>query len=170
MSQHDNQDDARFDNWAVNFNDYYHQGSRVEAEFLFSRNLIIAARRWTSYIDEAIRAKTGHSRAHWQTLFGIAFAETPVTTLDLSERMGVQWPSLVRTLNELESKALIRRWKNPEDRRSRLVEITDNGREALADVKEVLDPKRHELFADFEEDELRVATELMERLYKKMER
>lgn|GEM_PF-951303 len=157
--------ERNFDNWATNAERFYEQGSRNEIEFHFSRLLILAARRWTIFIDDAIRGQTGHSRANWQTLFSIAFSDGPIATLDLSERMAIQWPTLIRSLKELEARGLIRRWTNPDDRRSRLIEITAEGRQALDEVQAVLDPTRHELFAIYSDDELRLGTDLLKRLF-----
>lgn len=158
-----------FDNWAKEFHRFYRKGARPDHEFRFSRILILCGRRWTSHIDELIRQKTGHTRARWQTLFAIAFADEQVTTLDLSERMGVQWPTLVRTLNDLEAEGLVRRKLNPHDKRSRLIMITASGRKVVAQVKKVLDPARHMMLEDFTEEELVAGERMLQRLFQKLQ-
>ncbi|PQA89497.1 MarR family winged helix-turn-helix transcriptional regulator [Hyphococcus luteus] len=162
MSEDHSQKD--FDAWATEYRQYYKKSSRADFEFRFSRMLILASRRWTAYIDEAVQQETGHTRARWQTLFAIAFADEPVATLDLSERMGVQWPTLIRSLNDLETEGLIKRKMNPDDKRSRLVTITPKGRKALMQVKKVLDPLRQNALQQFTKEELATAENLLERL------
>ncbi len=157
--------EGEFDSWATRFGEFYREGSRRELEFRFSRTLILAARRWTTVIDETIRQRTGQPRARWQTLAALAFSDGPIATIELAERMAVQWPTLVRTLNELEAERLIERKINPVDRRSRLVTITDAGRAVFVDVKKVLDPTRAAILERFADEELRAAERLLERFF-----
>lgn len=157
--------EGEFDSWATRFGEFYPDGSRPELEFRFSRLLILAARRWSSYIDEAIRKKTGQPRARWQTLAALAFSDGPIATIELAERMAVQWPSLIRTLDGLEAEGLIERKINPADKRSRRVTITDKGLAVFRQVKAVLDPTRAALLEGFSDDELRVAERLLDRFF-----
>jgi len=147
-------DEGEFDGWATRFAQFYPAGSRNELEFRFSRLLILAARRWSTYIDEVIRERTGQPRSRWQTLAALA-----------AERMAVQWPSLIRTLDALEAEALIERRINPADKRSRLVTITPKGLAVFRDVKAVLDPSRGELLEGFSDEELAVAERLLDRFF-----
>ena len=157
--------EGEFDGWATRFGEFYADGSRHELEFRFSRLLILAARRWSSYIDEAIREKTGQPRARWQTLAALAFSDGPIATIELAERMAVQWPSLIRTLNELEGEGLIERRINPADKRSRRVTITVKGLAVFREVKAVLDPTRAALLEGFSDEELHMAERLLERFF-----
>ena len=157
--------EGEFDGWATRFGEFYPDGSRAELEVRFSRLLILAARRWSTFIDEAIRQKTGQPRARWQTLAALAFSDGPIATIELAERMAVQWPSLIRTLNELEGEGLIERRINPEDKRSRLVTITDKGLAVFREVKAVLDPTRAALLEGFSDEELHVTERLLERFF-----
>ncbi|MGZ3173500.1 MAG: MarR family winged helix-turn-helix transcriptional regulator [Croceibacterium sp.] len=157
--------EGEFNSWATRFGEFYPDGSRAELEFRFSRLLILAARRWSTFIDEAIREKTGQPRARWQTLAALAFSEGPIATIELAERMAVQWPSLIRTLNELEAEGLVERRINPADKRSRLVTITDKGVAVFREVKAVLDPTRAALLESFSTEELQVSERLLERFF-----
>lgn len=156
---------GEFDGWAKRFAEFYTGGSRAELEFRFSRLLILAARRWSTYIDEVIRQRTGQPRSRWQTLAALAFSDGPIATIELAERMAVQWPSLVRTLNDLEAEGLIERRVNPADKRSRLVTITQQGLAVFDEVKTVLDPARAALLREFADEELATAERLLERFF-----
>jgi len=157
--------ESEFDNWATRFGEFYAPGSRAELEFRFSRLLILAARRWSTFIDEAIKQKTGQPRARWQTLAALAFSAGPIATIELAERMAVQWPSLIRTLDGLEAEGLIERRVNPADKRSRLVTITPRGLEVFREVKAVLDPTRGALLEGFTGEELAAAERLLGRFF-----
>lgn len=165
MSGPDQNEGGEFGSWAKRFREFYPEGSRDELEFRFSRLLILAARRWSTFIDEAIRQKTGQPRARWQTLAALAFSDGPIATIELADRMAVQWPSLIRTLDGLEAEGLIERRINPADKRSRLVTITDKGLAVFRDVKAVLDPTRGALLEGFSDDELSAAERLLDRFF-----
>ena len=157
--------EGEFDSWATRFGEFYAQGTREELEFRFSRLLILAARRWSTFIDEAIRQKTGQPRARWQTLAALAFSAGPIATIELAERMAVQWPGLIRTLDGLEAEGLIERRVNPADKRSRLITITAKGLALFRDVKAVLDPTRASLLEGFSDRELAAAERLLDRFF-----
>jgi MarR family transcriptional regulator for hemolysin len=161
--------EGEFDSWATRFGDFYAKGSRGEVEFRFSRLLILAARRWGTFIDDAIRQKTGQPRARWQTLAALAFSDRPIPTIELAERMGVQWPSLIRTLDGLEAEGMVERRINPTDKRSRLVAITAHGLHIFQEVQAVLDPLRGALLRDFSDEELAAAEGMLERFFAAIE-
>lgn len=152
-----------------NFARFYPQGSRVEAEFHFSRRLITAARLWQNLIDGTLKAATGQNRARWQTLFAIAFADPPVTTLKMAERLKLRWPTMVRTLANLEGEGFITRSDNPDDGRSRLIEITGEGRDMLDRTQGILDPQRHQVMADISDEDLATATRVLATIMARIE-
>lgn len=163
MSERDTDEEAgEFDAWATRFGEFYPGGSRSELEFRFSRLLILAARRWSTFIDEVIRQRTGQPRSRWQTLAALAFSDGPIATIELAQRMAVQWPSLVRTLNDLEGEGMVERRIDPADKRSRLVSITPKGLAVFREVKAVLDPTRAALLEGFGDRDLAAAERLLE--------
>jgi MarR family transcriptional regulator for hemolysin len=153
--------ESGFERLATHYHDFYPAGTREDLEFRLTRRLILVTRWWTTLIDEAIKRETGQSRARWQTLFVIAFSGESTTTMTLSERLGVQWPNLVRMLNQLEADGLITREDNPDDRRSRLISLTAEGRDIIREVKPVLDRTRHGVLEHVSDDDLRHAIELL---------
>lgn len=154
--------DDLFEKMTPRYGDFYPAGTRASLEFRLSRKLILAARHWVNLIDGTLKAATGHNRARWQTLFAIAFAEPPITTVALAARLNVQWPTLIRTLGKLETEGLITRTENPRDGRSRLIELTARGREMLDQIQPVLDPTRAEVLADLTDEQLVEVTRLLD--------
>ncbi|RKF18285.1 MarR family transcriptional regulator [Altericroceibacterium spongiae] len=160
--------EPNFDEWALNFNRFYEAGSRAENEFRLTHQLVMTARRWTALVDDVVRDFAGQSRARWQTLAAIVFSDGPVATLDLSHRMAVQWPTLIRTLNELEADGLVKRDVNPADRRSRLISPTDKGVRLFEQAQKVLDPRRAEVLSDFTKEELVIGEKLLNKLFERI--
>lgn len=153
-----------FDRDTPQYRAYFPEDSRDEAEFQLTRILAISARRWGTHVESRMLARTGQSRSRWQTLFVLSVAQPPVTTSLLSERLAIQWPPLVRTLHSLEADGLIRRYANPHDKRSRYIEITDAGRAVVDRVQPVLSEIRTEVFANLTEEEVRIATRILEKI------
>lgn len=152
------------DSWASYYHDYYPEDSRQDLEYRISRLLVMAGRTWGTHIDNVLRNAAGQSRARWQTLFAIAFGEQPATMTDIGIRLNVQWPTLVRVLDGLEKDGLISRIDNPRDGRSRLVSITEAGKEMVHQIKPVIDRERSELLSDLSDEELAQCTAVLQRL------
>jgi MarR family transcriptional regulator for hemolysin len=159
------EEDVDFDSWASRFSEFYEPETRLEKEFRLTRKLVLAARRYTSHADEWVRRATGHSRARWETLSALTFSEGPVATVQLASRISVRWPTLIRTLQDLERAGLVRREKNPKDRRSRLIFITAEGRRVMGRVQDALDPMRSRILAGFTPDELVAMEGMLDRLF-----
>lgn len=158
-----------FDEWAVNFDSFYKSTSRAESEFLFTHHMVKGARRWLNLVDELLRDTDGQSRARWQTLAAIIFSDGPIATLDLSYRMAVQWPTLIRTLNELEKDGMIKREVDPNDRRSRLISATEEGVALFHQAQAALDPKRESVLSEFTKEELELGAKVLSRFVASLE-
>ncbi|TKD52804.1 MarR family winged helix-turn-helix transcriptional regulator [Sphingomonas baiyangensis] len=141
--------------------DYFEPGSRAETEFLFTRALSLAARRWGQHVETSLQAMTGQSRPRWQTLFVLSMAEPPVTTSTLATRLAIRWPSLIRTLNGLEADGLVRRTTNPDDRRSRWIAITPAGLAVLHSVMPVLTEVRADALDTLDDADMQAATRVL---------
>jgi DNA-binding MarR family transcriptional regulator len=86
-------------------------------------------------IRELIAAELPVLEAHGLSMWGysvlLGLDQSPVRTqAALAEAIGADKSRIIPVLDELEAKGLIRRRPDPEDRRVRLLEITDKGRAA----------------------------------------
>ena len=154
--------ESQLEYWGDDFHEQYRPASRVEKEFKLTHKLILTARRWTNHIDATVKAKTGLSRARWQTLSALSFSGAPVSVGALSRRLSVKWPTLVRTLNNLEAEGLISKNVDPSDQRSQLVTITSQGTAMWETVRAVLDPERASVLANISSDDLANAERVLE--------
>lgn len=170
MDTDDKATDDDFDGWAIAYSSFYDTGSRIDREFRLSRKLVVTARRWTKFAEGLVRARTGQTRGRWETLFAIGFSDAPVTNNDLSERMNLQWPTLVRVLDALERDGLIVRTENKADKRSRLISLTDAGRRIVREIQPILDTARREVLSDLDDDELVLCEALLERIARRTNR
>lgn len=165
MSEATRADFDDFDEWAQHYDDYYPPKTRLDQEFRVSRLLVLASRSWTNRTDKMLRLETGQSRARWQALFTIAFAEQPSTMTEICHRARVQWPTTMRVVQDMERDGLIERENNPADKRSKLLRLTASGDRVIEKVQPTLDRERAALLADFSDEELRMCEKMLRTIF-----
>ncbi len=113
---------------------------------LFPRVLFKAARAWRTELDKRLKP-LGLSQAKWRTLLQLSRAEEPMTQTQLAYRMGIEGPSLVSLLDRLSKDGWVTRREAPGDRRSKIVELTEQAQALIKDIHVVVDQLRGELVA-----------------------
>jgi MarR family transcriptional regulator, transcriptional regulator for hemolysin len=92
--------------------------------------------RAVSQAFERAMAEAGGSAATWQVLL-LVRTENWGTQSAMAKSMGITAATLTHHLNALERQGLVRRWREPDDRRSQRVELTDQGSELFQRLREV---------------------------------
>jgi MarR family transcriptional regulator for hemolysin len=82
----------------------------------------------------------------------------------LAEEMGVEGPSLVRLIDQLQGLGFVERVEDPSDRRARLLNLTPAGRHHAGQAEAALDDLRADLFAGASEADLETALALLGRV------
>lgn len=95
--------------------------------------IVLTARRWRSLIDEKLR-QLGHSASRMEAMAAIAYSSEAATQIQIAKRIGIEGPTLTRTLDMLEADGLVERLPDPADRRNKRTKLTPAGFEALADM------------------------------------
>ncbi len=149
---------------APHYGDYYPAGSRLDLEFRAIFLILQMGRSWSKSIERRLARETGQSRARWEALFAIAFADGPTTASEMAQLMGVKWPALVRLLEALEEDGMIQRRDNPADGRSRLITLTEAGQTVIRNVRATVDPARAEALQHMSDAELQATIALVERM------
>jgi DNA-binding MarR family transcriptional regulator len=106
--------------------------------------------------DEVMRP-LGLSIKHYGCLAVIA-DEGPLSQQTLGARMGVDRTTIVAVVDDLETKGLVARRRNPVDRRAYALEVTAGGRRSLASAQERLHGRENRMLAGVSEaqrDQLR---------------
>lgn len=112
-----------------------------------TRDLLLAGRLWRKMARQAA-SEHGVSEAASSPLLWIARLGEDVRQTALADAVGIEGASLVRLLDELQGSGLITREPDPNDRRANAVNLTDKGRQVVAEVSEVLTSLRLKVFAD----------------------
>ena len=101
---------------------------------LFGYTLMGLGRQWRRVIHLRL-AELGLTDATWVPLFHLHAAGQGISLKALAQRVGLESSTLVRVVDLLESRGLVRRETDVQDRRSKLLQVTEAGRAAVADVR-----------------------------------
>jgi DNA-binding MarR family transcriptional regulator len=107
---------------------------------------------WFSRILDAIRAETsaemrpyGVDNVGFAILYGMSLIGDGKTQAELTEYLFIDKAATSRTLDVLERQGFIKRRPNPDDKRKKLVFLTDAGREIETTVSDIYDRVFHDL-------------------------
>ena len=106
--------------------------------------IVMAGRRWRALIDEHLRDK-GHSASRMEAMAAIAYSPAVTTQIQIAKRIGIEGPTLTRTLDMLEADGLVERLADPKDRRNKHMRLTPAGYETLAEMFDIIQRLRERL-------------------------
>lgn len=134
----------------------------------FGVQLMHLSRAWRAELDRRLADK-GLSQARWLVLLSLLRFQAPPTQRELAERIGIESPTLARTLDTLEKKKLIKRQPCPVDRRVNKVLLTEEATDLVNSIESVAQQLREEIFADIDAAELQLCQRLHQRMLKNLE-
>ena len=126
---------------------------------------IPAYRRWVG----ARLKDRGIGYAWMRALGALHCGEGPIIMSDLGEELGVTPRNVTKLVDELEAEGLVRRLPHPSDRRATLIELTERGREKIAEGYAEYVAVTSELFSVLSEEDQWQLIRLMDLLYDALE-
>lgn len=133
----------------------------------FGLRLGLVARLWRAEIDRRL-ASFGLTESRWLTLLHLSRLPAAVTQRELAESVGVQGPTLVRTLDRLEADGLIERRTEAADRRTKSVHLRAEAAPVLERIEEAAAAVRAEIFADIPHAEVTTCLKVFEQIAGKL--
>ena len=142
-------------------------GAEALEERLLGRfaTFIPAYRRWVG----ARLKERGIGYAGMRALGALHCGEGPIIMSDLGEELGVTPRNVTKLVDELETESLVRRLPHPSDRRATLIELTEKGREKIAEGYAEYVTITAELFSVLSEEDQWELIRLMDLLYEGLE-
>ncbi|MBX6745863.1 MAG: MarR family transcriptional regulator [Acetobacteraceae bacterium] len=128
---------------------------------LFSQQFATAFRAWRRAADEAL-ARYGLSQATAWPLVQAARHGEGIRQGALAALLGIEGPSLVRTLDHLCAAGLVLRQEDPADRRARTIHLTEAGHVQAARAETVLAGLRARLLRGVSPADLEAAFRVLE--------
>ncbi len=105
------------DDAALSSFEIYRSG-RTTPAIRLTVQMVLAARRWRSLLDERLRL-AGQSSARMEALAAIINSPWPSAQVDIAKRLRIEGPTMTRMLDPLEADGLVVRLPDPTDRRSK---------------------------------------------------
>jgi len=126
-------------------------------------HLSLVTRNWRQILDTEIQ-KSGLTDATWRPLLHLHLLGDGIRQKELAESLGLKGPSIVRLLETLLAKGLIRRLEDGHDRRAKQLFLTVDGRQLVARIQKKVTSLERELLDIFSDEELATLTGFAERL------
>lgn len=134
-------------------------------ELPLGSDLARLVRVWRSLIDFRLKPLE-LTQTHWVTLHNIYQLPPGQSQIQLAKAIGIEQPSLVRTLDQLEGKGLIIRSICANDRRAKRITLTDAAEPIIQAVDDVISQTRGEILLGISVQEVNALTGLIARLEK----
>lgn len=122
-------------------------------------------RIWRALIDHRLKPLE-LTQTHWVTLHNIHQLPPDQSQIQLAKAIGIEQPSLVRTLDQLEEKGLIVRTTCANDRRAKRIRLTQEAEPIINQVENVIDATQNDILAGVSQDEVKKLVTLVARLEK----
>lgn len=123
-------------------------------ELGLTMSIVLTGRRWRSLLDDKLR-ELGHSASRMEAMSAIAYAPPHTTQIQIAKRVGIEGPTLTRTLDMLEADGLVERLPDPSDRRNKHMKLTNAGFTALGEMLAVTGALRSKLLEGIPMTEIR---------------
>jgi MarR family transcriptional regulator for hemolysin len=134
----------------------------------FAQSISIVARRWRTRLDERLKPMN-MSIARWGALYWLGQQNEGVSQVALAELAGVEPPTLVRVIDQLEAQGLVERRVSASDRRVNLLRLTDAALPLVAQIEEEAEKMRVEVLHDLTFEEYETAMSVMGKLRERLD-
>lgn len=145
-----------------------HRSGGTTPEIRFTIQLVLAARRWRSLLDEHLR-RIDQSSARMEALSAILGSPPLSAQVDIAKRLRIEGPTLTRMLDTLEKDGLVERLPDPNDRRTNKLRLTPAGEKALEEIFDVVDVLRARLLDGLPPETIEQGNELLAGLLGKLD-
>jgi MarR family transcriptional regulator for hemolysin len=127
--------------------------------------LVIAetARCWRNKLDERLRP-LGLSQSRWLVLVHLSKRGDGVVQKALAEWLGIEGPTLVRTLDRMTEDGWIERRESATDRRAKTVHLTKQSRAIIRKIEKVAAQLRSELLAGIKPADLETCLRVLQQI------
>jgi MarR family transcriptional regulator for hemolysin len=120
----------------------------MKLESPLGSDLARLVRVWRALIDHRLKPLE-LTQTHWVTLHNIHQLPPDQSQIQLAKAIGIEQPSLVRTLDQLEEKGLISRQTCASDRRAKRIKLTEKAAPIITEMEAVITKTRGEILQAF---------------------
>ncbi|EPF17818.1 MULTISPECIES: transcriptional regulator SlyA [Cedecea] len=136
---------------------------KLESPSPLGSDLARLVRIWRALIDHRLKPLE-LTQTHWVTLHNIHQLPPDQSQIQLAKAIGIEQPSLVRTLDQLEEKGLISRKTCANDRRAKRIKLTEQAAPIIEQMESVINETRGEILTGISREEQALLINLISRL------
>ncbi|AIR03655.1 MULTISPECIES: transcriptional regulator SlyA [Cedecea] len=136
---------------------------KLESPSPLGSDLARLVRIWRALIDHRLKPLE-LTQTHWVTLHNIHQLPPDQSQIQLAKAIGIEQPSLVRTLDQLEEKGLISRKTCANDRRAKRIKLTEQATPIIEKMEGVINETRGEILTGITREEQALLSNLISRL------
>ena len=140
-----------------------------DLRFALAQGLLLASRRWRTRLNERLKV-VGQTDARCAALAEIAAVPQDVVQRELSQRLGVEEPTVVRLVDALETGGWVERRAHDLDRRAKVVRVTPDAQPVLDEAQTIVGQLQEEMFAGLDPAELATCVRVLNELAARLER
>ena len=133
----------------------------------FLTDLSVAGRKMRTLFDGKMKER-GLTLSRARALLYLSNNEA-VSQTELASVLEIEQPTVVRLLDGLEKQELIERKAVDGDRRTKQICLTDKSQQQVSEIQDIVDQMRRLLLADLTDDELVVASRVLNLLIRRIE-
>ncbi|MGG7667838.1 transcriptional regulator SlyA [Yersinia sp. J1] len=132
-------------------------------ESTLGSDLARLVRVWRALIDHRLKPLE-LTQTHWVTLHNISRLPPEQSQIQLAKAIGIEQPSLVRTLDQLEDKGLITRQTCANDRRAKRIKLTEESCSTIKKLEHVIESIQGEVMLNITDAEVILLTGVLMKL------
>lgn len=144
-------------------------GRSQDARGALAQGLLLAGRRWRARLNERLKV-IGQTDARCAALAEIAGRREGIVQRELSERLGVEEPTIVRLVDALEAAQWVERRVHSADRRAKVVQAMPSAASLLSQAQEIVNGLQDEMFAEIAPADLAVCLRVIDQLANRLDR
>ncbi len=129
------------------------QADLSQLQWRLGRTIGQISRRWRARLDQRMAAY-GLTEARWLPLLHLARGAEGITQKELATRLGLQGPTLARTLDWLERESFVERRPVAHDRRTKTIHLAPRARALHPRIEAAAAAVRAEILAEIPERDL----------------
>jgi DNA-binding MarR family transcriptional regulator len=134
----------------------------IEAEMQHMYADIFEAAAISRHQGDEMAGSVGQTQARWQTMWIIASGQ--LTVPQVARRLGVSRQNVQRIVDELRRDRLLQLTDNPDHKTSPLLELTNAGRDHLAQINAAAEDVHQRMLAHFTERDVKSLRALLTKL------
>lgn len=145
----------------------YREGG-TSRQIHFTVQLVLVARRWRALLDEQLRP-IEQSSARMEAMSAIMNSHGPKSQIDIAKRLRIEGPTMTRMVDALSRDDLVERKQAPTDRRTKYLNLTDDGFGKLEEIFDLVDVLRGRLLSALSDDQIDEINEIFGDMLEKLD-